>query len=83
MATVTVGKIIDEFESLKGEDKEYTFSVLSQKMVQERRRAIARRAREARNNYSQKKTKSGSAADLVRDLTNDYAVLGCWFQEIF
>jgi hypothetical protein len=71
MATVTVGKIIDEFESLKGEDKEYTFSVLSRKMIQERRRSIARRSKEARSNYSQKKTKSGSAADLIRDLTND------------
>ena len=70
MGTVTVNKVMEEFDRLGNEDKEYTLLVLNRQLTQERRKAIARRARETRHSYTSKRTKSGYAAQLLKDLTD-------------
>jgi len=71
MKGVTLYKIIEEFNELPLEEKEYAIEIINKQIVEAKRNAIAKRAKNAKANYKKKKTKCGSVKDLVKDLESD------------
>lgn len=71
MKHITLNKVIDEFNELPMKEKEYAIEIINKRLIEERRTAICKRAKEAKANYKKRKTKSGSAKDLLKDLESD------------
>jgi hypothetical protein len=71
MVKASVQNILEEFGHLPLEDREYVVDVVKKQLIDARREAIARRAREAFSNLAKGAVKRGSAKDLCKDLDND------------
>ncbi len=63
-------KVIDDFNHLSLDDKEYVSEILHKQLIEAKREAIAERAKEANNNYKDGNIKSGTIEDLKKDLEN-------------
>ena len=63
-------KVIDDFNHLSIDDKEYVSEILHKQLIEAKREAIAERAKEANNNYKDGNIKSGTIEDLKKDLEN-------------
>lgn len=64
-------QLLDEFQKLPLEDKEYLTEIIQKRLIESRRDYLAARISEARENYSRGETKSGSIKELLEDLDND------------
>jgi hypothetical protein len=64
-------KIIDDFNQLKLEDREYLLEIMKKQLTENRRENLKKRADEALLNYKKGKVKRGSVKDLLKDLEND------------
>jgi len=71
MRTAGLNKIIDEFSHLPLEDKEYAIDVITKQLIEAKRDAIARRAKQADTNLKKGQVKKGSLKALSEDLEND------------
>ena len=71
MRTAGLNKIIDEFSHLPLEDKEYAIDVITKQLIEAKRDAIARRAKQADTNLKKGQVKKGSWKALYEDLEND------------
>jgi len=71
MSSVSVNKLIEDFEKLSIGDKEYTIDVIKKQLVETKRNAVAKRAKEARANRKKGLVKSGSVEELFKDLESD------------
>jgi hypothetical protein len=71
MQTSVLNNLVEEFQGLPFEDKEYVYNIFEKQLIESRREAILKRAIESKQNYEQGNFKSGSAADLLEDLEND------------
>jgi len=71
MRTAGLNKIIDEFSHLPLEDKEYAIDVITKQLIEAKRDAIARRAKQADANLKKGQVKKGSLKALYEDLEND------------
>ena len=71
MGTATVHNLIDEFIHLPLEDKEYAAEVIRKQLIEEKREAIAKRAKTAMAGFRKKVTKSGTVKELYKDLESD------------
>jgi len=67
----SIQHIIEEFAHLPLEDREYVVDVVKKQLVDAKRDAIAKRAREALSNLRKGAIKKGSVKDLRKDLEND------------
>lgn len=70
MKTVLLNKIIEEFNNLSLEDREYAVKVIEKQLIDAKREVISIRVKEAVDNYRKKNCKSGTISDLKKDLNN-------------
>lgn len=68
MSTTTLDKLIDDFKQLPLDDKEYAIDIIKKQLVEAKREAIARRAKEAMANLRKGMTKRGTVKELYKDL---------------
>jgi len=68
--TAGIKEVLDDIENLDIEDQAYILEVLSKRLIDLRRSEIAKRAKEAEKAYREGKAKSGTAADLWKDLSD-------------
>jgi hypothetical protein len=71
MGNVNVNKVIEEFDQLPLEDKEYVAEVIRKQVIESRREKIAERAQEARSNFEEGRVKTGTLKELMEDLDSD------------
>ena len=71
MRDTVLNKLIDDFNELPFEDREYALELIQKQLVEAKRDAILRRAKEAESNLKKGRVKKGSVQELVRDLESD------------
>lgn len=71
MSTVTVNKLIEEFNLLPLDDREYATEVMKKQLIEAKREAIARRAKTAMASFRKKMAKHGTVNELYKDLESD------------
>ena len=71
MSTTEINRVIEGFNLLSMDEKEYVADMIHKQLIEYRREQIVKRANDARNNLKQGNVKSGSLEDLYRDLEND------------
>lgn len=71
MGTATMNKLIQEFNLLPLDDKEYAADVMKKQLIDAKRDAIARRSKTAMAGFRKKMTKRGTVKELYRDLESD------------
>jgi len=71
MKTTNINRVIEDFNSLLLPEKEYALDIIRKMIVEQKREAIAKRARQAMLNLRKGKVKKGSVKDLLTDLDSD------------
>ena len=71
MGAATVNKLIQEFNLLPLDDKEYATEVMKKQLIEAKREAIARRAKTAMASFRKKMTKRGTVKELYKDMESD------------
>jgi len=71
MNGVTLNRIIDDFNELSFEDKEYSIELIQKQLIEAKRERIVRRSKEVETNLRKGKVKRGTMEDLLKDLEND------------
>ena len=71
MADVTINDVLNDFDKLDSNEKEYFLEIARKQLIEQRRNKIADRVKEADQNYIKGITKSGKADELLKDLEND------------
>jgi len=71
VSTATMNKLIQEFNLLPLDDKEYATEVMKKQLIEAKREAIARRAKTAMASFRKKMTKRGTVKELYKDLESD------------
>ncbi len=71
MNGATLNKIIEEFNHLPLDDKEYAIEVIRKQLIEAKRAAIAKRAKEAMVNFRKGNSKIGDIKELYKDLESD------------
>ena len=71
MESSTISEIIEKFDKLSPEDKEYTRQILEKNIVETKRAQLIQRVKDAKKNLSGGKVKRGSYRDLYKDLEDD------------
>jgi hypothetical protein len=67
----TIYKLIDDFRELPLNDKEYAVDIIRKQLIEAKREAIAKRAKEAMTNLKKGMTKRGTIRELYKDLESD------------
>ena len=71
MNVATLNKIIEEFNHLPLDDKEYAAEIIRKQLIEAKRVAIAKRAKEAMTNLRKGNSKIGDIKELYKDLESD------------
>jgi len=71
MNVTTLNKIIEEFNQLPLDDKEYAVEVIEKQLIEAKRAAIAKRAKEAMVNLRKGNYRIGDIKELYKDLESD------------
>ena len=71
MSTTALNKLIEDFSELPMDDKEYAVDVIKRQLIEARRNAIAKRAKEAMANVKKGAVRKGTVHDLYKDLEID------------
>ena len=71
MNGATLNKIIEDFSHLPLDDKEYAVEVIRKQLIEAKRAAIAKRAKEAMVNFRKGNSKIGDIKELYKDLESD------------
>lgn len=73
MNSTTIDRLIDDFEGLPLDDKEYAIEIIKKQLIEAKREAIAKRAKEAMTMTNLKKgiIKKGTVKELYKDLESD------------
>jgi hypothetical protein len=71
MGNVTLKKFIEDFKNLPIEEKEYALEIVKKQIIEEKRDVLAKRAKEANNNYRIGNIKTGDVKSLYKDLESD------------
>jgi hypothetical protein len=71
MRAATINTVIDDFNALLWEDKEFAIELIKKMFVEAKRDAIYKKSRSAVENLKKGKVKHGSVKDLYNDLEND------------
>ncbi len=71
MENSNIAKVIEEFNHLPPDDKEYVAEIIRKHMIELKRDRISKRAREARTNLESGTVKTGTAKELMEDLDSD------------
>ena len=70
MNGVTLNRIIDDFNELSFEDKEYAIELIQKQLIKAKRERIVRRSKEVETNLRKGKVKRETMEDLLKDLKN-------------
>lgn len=73
-------KVIEDFNHLPIEEKEYALEVIKKQLIELKKEAIAKRAREASDNYKTGNINVGDIESLYKDLESDQNILGSRIQ---
>jgi mRNA-degrading endonuclease RelE of RelBE toxin-antitoxin system len=65
---VSINTVLEYVDKLDSDDQQYLSELLHKRLIDSKRAAIAKRARQARENVRKGRYKSGSAQDLLADL---------------
>ena len=68
MASVTVDKVIDKFNLLPLEEKEYAIDIIEKQLIEAKRDALAKQAKRAMSNLKKGAVKRGTVKELYKDL---------------
>ncbi len=71
MNSTTIDRVIDDFKGLPLDDKEYAIEIIKKQLIEARREAIAKRAKEAMANLKKGMIKKGTVKELYKDLESD------------
>lgn len=71
MQTGQIGFVVNTFKELPFAEKEFALEILEKQMIEERRKLLANRVKEARANYRSRKVKEGTLKELLKDLNSD------------
>jgi ribosomal protein S1 len=71
MSSTTLNQLIEDFSHLKLDDKEYAVDVIKKQLIEAKREAIAKRAKEAMANLKKGMVKKGKVKELYKDLECD------------
>ena len=71
MNTTTLDKLIDDFRQLTLDDKEYAIEIIKKQLMEAKRDAHAKRAKEAVSNLKKGLVKRGTIKELYKDLESD------------
>jgi hypothetical protein len=71
MATNEINRVIEEFNLLPLDEKEYVADLIKKQLIEYRREEILLHAKEARNDLKAGRVKTGSLQDLYKDLEDD------------
>jgi hypothetical protein len=71
MSSSTINNLIEDFSHLKLDDKEYAVDVIKKQLIDAKREAIAKKAKEAMANLRKGMVKRGTLKELYRDLESD------------
>ena len=71
MSSATLNKLIEDFSLLAIDDKEYAIEVIKKQLVEAKREAIAKRAKEAMVNLKKGMVKRGGVKELYKDLESE------------
>ena len=71
MSTTALNKLIEDFSQLPVDDKEYVVDVIKKQLIEAKRDAIAKRAKEATANLKRGAVRKGTVKDLYKDLEID------------
>lgn len=63
--------VIENFEKLSLEDKEFTFDLIRKQLIEAEREAIFFRAQEAIDNFKKGNVRKGTVEDLYKDIEDD------------
>ena len=68
MRNITLGKLIEEFNLLPLDEKEYAVDIIEKQLIEAKRGALAKRAKRATANLKKGAVKRGTLKDLYKDL---------------
>ena len=71
MRSAILNSVINNFEKLPLNDKEYVAEIIKKQIIEAKRSAIARRAKRAQANLEKGEVKRGGQKDLHKDLEID------------
>jgi len=65
---VSLNTVLEYVEKLEIEDQQYLQEIIQRRLIDAKRLAIVRRAKQAKGNIKKNKCRSGTAKDLLADL---------------
>ena len=68
MGNTALNKLIEDFEGLSVDEKEYALDLVKKQLIEAKRNALAKRAREAVANLRKGRVKRGTIKDLYGDI---------------
>lgn len=71
MSIITLNNLIENFSHLPLDDKEYAIDIIKKQLIEAKRDAIAKRAKEAMANLKRGTVKKGTVKELLKDLEGD------------
>lgn len=71
MKNTGINKVIQDFNSLVLEEKEFALEIIRKMLIESHRESLLKRAQIANGNYNKGKVKHGTPKDLYSDLEND------------
>ena len=71
MKTTSINTVIEKFNSLLLEEKEFAIDIINKVYAEAAREAILKKSIKATENHKKGKLKNGNVRDLYKDLEND------------
>ena len=71
METSKISKVIQSFDNLPLDEKEYAVRIFKKSITESKRELLTLRVAEANTNYSSGNVKKGNLKDLFKDLENE------------
>jgi len=71
MSGVTITKLIEEFNLLPLDDKEFAAEIIRKQLIEAKRNAIVKRVKEVRAHLTKGMVKRGTVKELYKDLEGD------------
>jgi hypothetical protein len=71
MDSSNIDKVIEGFNHLPPDDKEYVAEIIRKQLIELKRDRISERAREARMNLERGTVKTGTVTEFMEDLDSD------------
>ena len=71
MDGTALNKVVEDFKFLNSEEKEYALELLQNQVNEDFRKSLAKKAKKAKKDFLEGKSKIGTVDDLIKDLEND------------